>query len=545
MKAIHHARVYVRRGIFCEAVLLDGERVAAVSSNDDILGAAPPGTEKFDAGGALLLPGFHDSHLHLQWIGRRMGSIEAAGARSVEEVVKRGRRLLREQRPAPGAYLQGAGVNPDLFSGEKRDLTRSDLDRISREHPIILSRHCGHTIYCNSLALERAGFGERAPVIEGGLIETDADGRPTGVCRENANALVRRPMPPPGDGEIREHLERAMKKALSLGITAAGSYDTSGEDFCRVMDIYRRVYEGRGAAIRITAQCGISGDEKFLDFFLKEGFVTNKVMARSPGGAPLLTMGPLKLFADGTLGGCTAWLSRPYRDKPGTSGFPVIAPDYLKALVRKAAAGGMQVVVHAIGDAGIAAVLDAVEAAEGAPGAGGNPLRHGIIHCQITTPGLIKRIARSGAQVLAQPVFLADDLAVLESRVGPELAASSYAWASMEQAGARVSYGTDAPVSPLDPLECVSWAVNRRDTAASGGEAFCPGEKVDVAAAIDNYTAGSAWSSFDEGRAGRISPGFLADFALLDRDIFALPPEDIRTAKVRQTWLGGELAYQG
>jgi len=565
MKIIHNARVYLHRGnrtspgapacgdsslggeSFAQAILIEGDRIVLTGSNEEILSHRVPGTETVDARGALVLPGFIDSHLHLQWVGRRMGSIEAAGACSVEEVLDRGRQLLRERKPVPGTYIQGAGVNPDLFTGEKRDLHRRDLDSISTEHPIILSRHCGHTIYCNSLALEKAGFGERAPAIKGGLIEVDEQGRPTGVCRENANALIRAPMPPPGDEEIRGDLERAMRKALSLGITAAGSYDTQGEDFNRIREIYQSIYagteEGGFKPLRVTMQCGIAGQERNLDFYLTEGFTTGRVLTQSGRGAPLLTMGPLKLFADGTLGGRTAWMRRPYRDKPETSGFPVIEPNYLQRIVWKAAAGGLQVFIHAIGDAGIDLTLRAFEEVTKP---GHNPLRHGIIHCQITSPDLIARMARNGILVLAQPIFLADDQAILESRVGPDLAATSYAWGSLDRAGVEVSYGTDAPVSSLNPLECISWAVNRRDPERDPrGAGYSPGEKVDVFTAVDAYTRGSAFSSFNETRMGRIAPGFLADLVFLDRDIFSLAGEEIPRAKVLQTWLGGEVVYEG
>jgi predicted amidohydrolase YtcJ len=539
---IRNARIYVRRGRFCQALMIHKDRIVRTGTNEDIFNDIPPGTENIDAGGALVLPAFHDSHLHLQWVGRREGSIEAAGARSVEEVLERGRALIEAQKPPPGTYIQGAGVNPDLFTGEKRDLTRYDLDTLSREHPIIISRHCGHTIYCNSLALERAGFGESAPPIEGGEIEVDDRGRPTGIARENANALIRKPMPELTDGEIKNNFERAMKKCLSLGITAAGSYDTSGDDYHQILGIYRELYGEEGPHVRITMQCGIQGQEQHLDRFLREGYLTGKVLLESPGGAPLLTMGPLKLFIDGTLGGRTAWMSAPYHDGAETSGFPVIDPEFFTHLVKKAAGAGMQVMVHAIGDAGIDAALRTFE---GVTEPGKNPLRHGLIHSQITTIPLIERMARHDIQVLAQPIFLADDLPILESRVGPDLALSSYAWGSMERLGVRVSYGTDGPVSALDPLLCIHWAVNRTGPHTGnppGG--YNPGERVDRYTAVDNYTAASAYSGFDENRMGRIAPGFLADLVILDRDIFSIPPDEIYRARVLRTLSGGRTVYE-
>ncbi|GHV91780.1 amidohydrolase [Spirochaetia bacterium] len=561
-KAIYNARVYIERGVFCQALRIDDGRITRTGSNADILDGLPAGAEKIDAAainplgaGCLVIPAFHDSHLHLRGLGQRTGMIDGAGSASVEEVIRRGQSLVEGLKKSGQlrqneTWVQGAGVNPDLFSGEKRDLNREDMDKVSTEYPVVISRHCGHTIYCNSLALKMAGIGESAPDVEGGTIEKDADGRPTGVLRENAAALVRGTIPQPSKAEITACLKRGMAKALSLGITAVGSNDTQGLDFDRTLEAYRDIYESEGPHIRVSMQCGVSGREDILDSYLQRGFITGKTLwANPPGGNSqgendpgdvFLKMGPLKLFEDGTLGGRTAWMRQPYHDKPETRGFPVMDGDFLDALTQKAAAGGMQVVVHAIGDAGVEAVLKTFGKVTGP---GHNPLRHGVIHCQITDRGLLEKMARNNILALVQPIFLADDMYVLENRVGPELASSSYAWGSMEKLGIPASYGTDAPVSDFNPLLGISWAVRRQNPAdgfPKGG--FYPAERVDVSAAVDAYTAGAAWASFDENRLGRIKAGYLADLAFIDRDIFSIPPEDIHLARVVRTMVGGALA---
>jgi predicted amidohydrolase YtcJ len=200
----------------------------------------------------------------------------------------------------------------------------------------------------------------------------------------------------------------------------------------------------------------------------------------------------------------------------------------------------MQVIVHAIGDAGIDAVISAFETVT-APGK--NPLRHGIIHCQITSPELLERMAKNKILALVQPSFLADDIHILESRVGPGLASTSYAWGSMEKMGIPMSFGTDAPVSPLDPLFGIQWAVLRRDSENPNLGCFCPGEKVDVYSAVDAYTISSAFSKSEENVLGRIAPGYLADLVFLNRNIFAIPAEDIHKAKVLRTMCAGENVY--
>jgi predicted amidohydrolase YtcJ len=333
-----------------------------------------------------------------------------------------------------------------------------------------------------------------------------------------------------------------MDKALSLGLTSAGSYDTNGPDFEEILGILNDVYDARERPFRLTMQCGISGREDLLDHYLEGGYVSGRILRETPETGPLLKMGPLKLFIDGTLGGQTAWMRLPYRDKSETRGLAVMDQGLLEKFIRKAVGRGMQVMVHAIGDAGIEAVITALEKVTGPVR---NPLRHGIIHCQVTGRDLLERMARNRILALVQPIFLADDMYVLDKRVGTELASTSYAWGTMERLGIPVSYGTDAPVSALDPLLGLAWAVRRQnpdDGFPPGG--YYPGERVDLYTALDAYTAASAFSGFDETRLGRIRPGFLADLVFLDRDIFSIPIEKIHQAKVVKTLLAGRTVWK-
>jgi predicted amidohydrolase YtcJ len=546
IRVVYNGRIYLNREHFCEALIIEGGRIVAVGSSREMRDAAPAGAERIDAAEALVLPAFNDSHIHLMWMGRRAGCIEGTGAESIEEVIRRGREYIARYNPPAGTYIQGDGVNPDFFTvGEKRDLCREDVDAISAEHPVILSRHCGHTIYCNSQALRLAGFGDHAPDFENGIIEKDANGRPTGVVRESATALIRKPMPVPSRNDMKDHLTRAMRKAHALGVTACGSYDADGPDFENIVEVYRNIYmEAQTAgipALRVTMQCGISARDDILDEYLRRAIPSGSVLWEDSVWGSFLKMGPIKLFGDGTLGTHTAWMRHPYRDKPETRGVPVLDAHTITPLVRKAAAGGMQVLVHSIGDAGIDSVLTAFESVTTA---GNNPLRHGIIHCQITSADLLERMARNNILALVQPVFLADDRHILECRVGPELAVTSYAWGSMRRLGIPVSYSTDAPVSGMDPLQCISWAVLRRDSDHPDSKIFCPGEQVDVYAAVDAYTAASAFSAFDENDRGRIAPGYLADLVFLDQDIFSIPPENISKTRVLRTICAGETVYR-
>jgi predicted amidohydrolase YtcJ len=544
-KIIYNGKGYLKRESFCEALIIEEGRIVATGSSKEMLEAADGDAERIDAEGALVLPAFNDSHIHLMWVGRRAGCIEGTGAKSLEEVISRGKEFIARCRPQSGTYVQGDGINPDLFTvGEKRDPCRDDIDKISTEHPIILSRHCGHTIYCNSLALHCAGFNESAPELEGGIIEKDINGRPTGVVRENANSLIYKHIPAQSKGDMKNDLILAMKKAHSLGISACGSYDADGPDFEDIVDVYLAIYgEARKTgvpALRVTMQCGISTREDILDAYLRRAAHSGMVLCEDAAWGSFLKMGSIKLFEDGTLGGRTAWMRQPYRDKPETQGFPLLDESVFNNFVQKAAAGGMQILVHAIGDAGIDATISAFEKVSSP---GNNPLRHGIIHCQLTSPDLLPRMARNKILALVQPIFLSEDMHIVENRVGPELSATSYAWGSMQKFGIPVSYSTDAPVSNFDPLHCIEWAVLRRDSEDATSKSFYPNERVDVYTAVDAYTASSAFSAFDENSLGRIAPGFLADLTFIDRDIFTIAPEEIHKARVLRTMCAGETVY--
>jgi predicted amidohydrolase YtcJ len=516
--------------------LIEDGYISAVGSNQDMCDAAGAGTIRIDAQGRTVIPGFADCHAHLFSLGRRAKSIDGTGVASIDELVARGRDLISRLKPSPGMVIFGGGLNEENFTVGNRRPNRYDLDRISTVYPVIISRVCGHRLFCNSRALEIAGIADSAPLVEGGEIEQDETGKPTGILSENGAALIWRIIPPPTAEEFRECLEYAMKEGLSHGVTAAASFDANGPNFDLVTGSYRSIYE-QGPNIRVSMQCGIGGDEKNLDEYIGRRLRTGQFLFES-----FLRMGPLKLFADGSLGARTAWLRAPYCDKPETNGLAVISRQVMAEYVKKAAANELQVVVHAIGDAAVETVVSCYEKviSEGI-----NPLRHSVLHCQISDRALLDRMKRSGILVLVQPVFVCHDLYIIESRVGKERAAESYAWNSMEKVGLQVAYGTDCPVESIDPIQGIACAVTRKNAEENyppGG--FCPWERVDIYTAVDNYTTGSAYANFNEKRLGRIAPGYLADLTILDRDIFTIPADEIYKTKVLLAMIGGKTVFE-
>jgi len=533
---IHNAKVYLKRGCFAQAVLIHDDKIAATGTNEEIISNAPC-AEKIDAEGSLLLPGFNDSHLHLYSFGRNRHRIRANGVTSVDELVARGRDLIARIKAPKGSVVSGTGWNQDMFTGEKRIPNRHDIDRISTEHAVIISRVCGHSLCCNSLTMKMAGITRDSARTESGQIELDENGEPLGIFGEGtALYKIRDMIPPYSQEQIEEQLLYAMRHALENGITSAGSRDVIEDNYQSIVDAYIKLYTEHDLHLRVNQQCTIENDAVFAEF-LRRGWIT-----RSSMGHSYLTMGASKLFADGSLGSRTAYMRKPYLDAPSTQGHQIHPQEEMDALVLKNHKNGFQVIVHAIGDAAIEETLNAFEKATGGHT---NDLRHGLVHCQITDLPLLRRMADNGILAFMQPIFLTHDLYMLENRVGRELASTSYALATMDKLGVKAAYGTDSPVESMNPLECIDCAVNRHDVANGyPEEGFYPGECVDVYTAVDAYTIGSAYAEFAEGYKGRIKQGYLADMTLLDRDIFAVPRKEIRKAQVIWTMVGGVMAYR-
>jgi predicted amidohydrolase YtcJ len=533
---VHNAKVYLQREIFAHSVLIHDDRIAAVGTNEEIISKAPD-AEKIDAGGGLLLPGFNDSHLHLDSFGRNKQRIQANGVTSIDELVARGRDLIDRLKPPKGAVVSGTGWNQDSFTDDKRLPNRHDIDRISTEHAVIISRVCGHLLCCNSLAMKKAGITRDSVHTESGQIEQDENGEPLGIFGEGtALYKIRDMIPPYSQEQIEDQLLYAMRHALKNGITSAGSRDVIEDNYQSIVDAYIKLFTENDLHLRVSLQCTIENNAVFNEF-IRHGWIT-----RSSMGHPYLTMGASKLFADGSLGSRTAYMRKPYLDAPSTCGFQIHSQEEMDALVLKNHINGFQVIVHAIGDAAIEETLNAFEKASGGYT---NELRHGLVHCQITDLPLLRRMADNGILAFMQPIFLTHDLYFLENRVGKELASTSYAHATMNRLGVKAAYGTDSPVESMSPLECIDCAVNRHDVSnGNPEEGFYPGECVDVYTAVDAYTTGSAYAEFAENYKGRIKPGCLADLTLLDRDIFTIPRKEIRKAQVLWTMVGGVMAYR-
>ena len=531
-RLFYNGHFYTGPGYAASVLWAQGGRIRALGG-PELLAAAPPELPRTDLGGGWALPGFNDSHLHLLDVGRGLASVDLFGASGPADIAARCAAFVRAHAVPPGQAVYGNGWNQDLFAGPHTLPTRADLDAAVPDHPLLLDRVCGHIMLCNTAALRAAGITSQTPDPPGGGIDRGPGGEPNGLLRDNAVALVRPLLPAETPAACAGRWRAALAHAAAHGLTSVQTCDVRSRDWPTVLAALEELDAQDALPLRLTLQCAMDTPAD-LQALWDAGY-------RPGAHGKRWKIGPLKLFLDGSLGARTAWLRGGYADAPGTHGLCCLPMAEALALARKADAAGMQVVAHAIGDGAMEEMLDIIETLN-APRGGANPLRHGVVHCQVTGPGQWDRLAALGAGALVQPIFLDYDHTIVTARCGAALAGTSYAFGDAVRRGLPVSYGTDAPVESLDPLRNLYAAVTRRPL--SGGAPWQPQQAVTRAQALFCYTQGSAWQEFAEAEKGRLAPGFLADFTVLDRDYFTVPEADIPRLRVQATVTGGQVVYR-
>lgn len=535
---LHHAKVYVEKGVFAEAVLIEDGLIRAVGSNDEILSHAAASVELTDCGGKTLIPGLNDSHMHFMQLGETRNQADIDGVPSIGEMISRCRAFIEEHPEHVRNGLHAIGWNQDLFTDEQRMPDRHDLDKISTEFPVVLERVCGHIVSSNTKAIEMLGIDGDSPQFPDGDFLIGEDGYPNGIFTANACNYVKSLIPDFTMEERRKMLIETMEYAVSCGITSVQSNDvgTTFMDGPAAFAMFRDVYDSGEALLRYRHQVCFNDLQQFEQYLTEGEFAKGEYSADS-----WLTLGPLKLFKDGSLGARTALMRQGYVNDPENHGLEWIKEADMEAYCQLAKKYGLQVVTHCIGDMAVEKTMDCYERAfvEGE-----NKLRHGLIHCQITDEGLVRRIAEKDILVFAQPIFLDYDMQIVEGLCGKELASTSYAFGSLQRLGAHVSYGTDCPVEACNPFPNIYMAVTRKSREGKPEGGFYPSECVSVSDAIDAYTAGSAYAEFMEDRKGRIKAGYYADLVLLDRDIFTVDPMEIKDIQPEMTMVGGKIVYR-
>ena len=487
------------------------------------------GDQVIDLNGKFACAGFNDSHMHLLNFGQ---ALQIAPLHEHTGNLKDMLDCLKNHPVAGNGWIIGRGWNQDFFSDCTRMPTRLDLDRVSETNPVVAVRACGHAAVVNSVTLKLLGITGESAQPDGGRIVME-DGEPNGILFDNAMNLVYEAIPSPSKADLKEMILSACKKLNSYGITSCQS-----DDYCvfnvpwqMVNEVYRELEESGELSVRVYEQCNFARLED-LKAFLDQGNNTGV-------GSNMFRIGPLKMLGDGALGARTAFLSQPYADAPETCGIPVFSQNAFDEMIGYAHQNGMQTAVHAIGDACLDMVLLALEKAQHVHPREDH--RHGIVHCQITRPDQLERIAKTNLHVYAQSIFLDYDIRIVEARAGKELSETSYSWKTLKELGATVSNGSDCPVELPFALGGIQCAVTR--STLNGIGPYLPREAFSVDEALDSYTSASAYASFEEHVKGKIEIGMLADFVIMEESPFEVPACNIADIAVKETWLGGKKVY--
>jgi len=459
------------------------------------------------------IPAFIDSHVHFLGIGRYAATLDLNGATSVEDLV-----AAAEKAPGDGLIL-GRGWNQERFR-ERRFPTKRDLDRAAPGRPVVMIRTCGHVLVANGAMLARAGITPETRHDGPGTMSFE-----TGVFTEMAMSLVLDAIPAPTREDVRDSLVRANRIFLAHGITSVASDDflTYPLPFETIVDVIRECYEKDLIQVRITEQANL-GTMAELERFVAGGYV-----GRTCGG---LRMGPLKLLADGSLGGRTALLRTDYSDDPGNRGIANYSPEDLARLVAFADQNGMDAAIHAIGDAAVERALDAIEAS--AKTTVRSDRRHAIIHAQLATRAQIARMKSLDVGAIVQPVFLASDLPMLDARIGARKN-ESYLFRTMMKQGLAVGFSTDGPVESIDPFANLRAAVMRRSGLRPDLPAFLPDECFTVFEALDCYQRTNRRYTYEE-KSG--------DELVVSADPHRVAASELGSIEVLETRIGGRVVYR-
>jgi predicted amidohydrolase YtcJ len=515
-----------------EAVAFKGETILAVTSNTKINGYILDGTTKvIDAGGRLVVPGFNDAHTHFggidpDYIDLRYLTDPAVITDRVRE---------RVAQAEPGELIRGGRWEHEMFI-DKKWPTKELLDPVSPDNPVALSRADGHSVLVNSYVLRESGITRDTPDPPGGEIQKDrVTGEPTGIIKELARRMLKysavRKEQTPEEQEARRirEFQTALDMAARLGVTTVQLPPGSFEMFQKFRDM---------GNLTLRAYVG-----QRLDGLTEQKLAEYEELRRQyPAEDNWIRFGFLKGHIDGTLGSGTALFFEPFEDEPEKSGLPFQAYEDLEHIIVEADRMGFQIAIHAIGTKGNHLTLNAIEKARELNGP--RDSRHRSEHAQVLIDEDIPRFAELGIIASMQPTHCITDKRFAEKRIGLERCRGAYAWRRLLDAGAKIAFGTDYGVEPLDPLEGLYAAVTRKDRAGEPGDGWFPDQKLTMTEAIELYTLGAAYSEFMEDRKGMIKKGYLGDVVIFDSDLMTVPHDKIMSAKVDVTIAGGKIIYQ-
>ena len=507
---------------WADAIAIKGNKI--IYTGKDYQTFKGSSTELIDMAGRMVVPGFIDNHTHFLSGGYNLSGVDLRKAKSPTEFIS----ILKQfcEKYPDDRWILGGDWDHEAWGGELP--SRKWIDSVTGEHPLFVSRYDGHMSLANSKALKLSGIEKETPVPTGGEIKKDLNGEITGVLKDAAMNLVYKFIPDPSEKELDEYLQAAAQHAFRNGVTQVHDVGSYGGWIDLVT--YRRAYENKNLDLRIYSFVAINTWKK-LDSFCK----------KSGKGDDMLRWGGLKGYVDGSLGSTTGWFYKPYLDEPTSSGLTVTDTFLLRKWVLSADSAGLHVTVHAIGDRANDFILNVFEEAEK-----NNRTDHRfrIEHAQHLSPAAIKRFSLLKVIPSMQPYHAIDDGRWAYKRLDDERLKGTYAFKSLLDANALLTFGSDWTVAPLSPIEGIYAAVTRRTLDDKNPDGWYPEQKISVEQALKCYTVNNAYAGFQESKLGILKKGMLADFIVLTDNLFEISPEKIKDVKVLRTIVNGKEVFK-
>lgn len=497
-----------------------GEKIVYVGDDASKYSAA----ETVDVGGKLLLPGLTDNHTHFLSAGYSLSSVKLKDAMTKQEFIDR---IAAFCKNMPGdTWVMEGSWDHENWGGELP--SKEWIDSVCGDHPVFLSRYDGHMAFANSKALKLAGVDKNTLSPAGGVLVKDKQGEPTGIVKDAAMNLIINAIPPPTAAQLDQYFDAAAKHAVERGVTNVNDMNSYGG--WSDLETYKRAWKTDRMILRMYSFVPLATWERMDSFVQKNG-----------KGDDMLHWGGLKGYVDGSLGSTTAWFHQPYLDDPGTNGLFITDTALLRKWVLGADKAGLHIGVHAIGDKANDFILSVYDQAEKVNGQRDRRFR--VEHAQHVRPETIDQFAKQGVIASMHPYHLYDDGIWAFKRLDTNRLKGTYAFKSMKEKGVKVTFGSDWPVAPIDPMYGIFAAVTRITGDGKNPNGWYPNEKISVEEALKSYTSTNAYASFLDGRIGVLKEGYDADFTILENDILTIPAEKIKEVKAIRTVVKGREVF--
>jgi predicted amidohydrolase YtcJ len=522
-----------------QALASRGGKIVFVGSNADVAKFVGASTKVIDLNGQLAVPGLIEGHGHFTGIGENKIDLDLMGTKSWDQIVQMVAQAVENAKP--GQWIVGRGWHQEKWSSTPQPNvegfpTHESLDKVSPNNPVVLTHASGHASFVNAKAMELSGITATTKNPEGGEILKDAKGQPTGLLREKASGLVRRGAGEPplsaadADARARQVLELADKEVTSKGIT---TFEDAGSPYATIDRMKKMIDEGR-MNVRLWVMARTDNNAT-----LEPGLDSHRVIGY---GDNHLTVRAIKVQIDGALGSRGAWMLEPYTDKPDSTGLATTSPESVRQTAQIAINHNYQLCIHAIGDRANREVLNAYEDAFKKNAKNGKDLRWRVEHAQHLSAQDIPRFGQLGVIASMQTVHCTSDAGFVIARLGAKRAEEgAYVWQKLMKSGALINNGTDAPVEDVDPIPNYYAAVTRK---LADGTVFYGDQKMSRMEALRSYTINNAYAAFEESIKGSLTVGKLADVTVLTKDITRVPDDEIKSAKVAYTIIGGKVVYE-